>query len=585
MTRFAFGPLPWLALFIVAPLLLSDFYVGLLDYIMISAVIVIGIVLLTGVIGMVSFGQAAFAGLGAYTSAYLAVAYGVSPWLALPAGLVVTGFAAVLIGLITLRMSGHFLVLATLAWGISFFYLVGSLPYFGGQNGYAGVPVLNFFGTELTNDRSMYYLILAMLVATVWMSRNLLDSTMGRAIRSIRYGVAIGDSVGANTFALRLLIFVLAAVYAGLAGWLYAHLQHFINPTPFSLEMGIEYLFMAVIGGASSVWGGILGAGVVTLVDRMLQAWLPRLIGQAGNFSMVVFGVVMLIVLQTARQGLWPFLAAFNRRKSREYQPRRPTGETGAFPAPGTTVLNVENAVKQFGGLTAVNELTFNVEAGRILGLVGPNGAGKSTMFNLITGLIPASSGNISFLGKNIVGKPSRDIARMGIGRTFQHVKLVPTMTVLENAAVGSYIRSKTGLFATLLRLDRTAERRALEEAAYQLERCGLLALQGELASILPLGQQRILEIARVLSLHPVLLLLDEPAAGLRYQEKQELAKLLLQLKAEGAAILLVEHDMDFIRQVADGVVVMQYGQKLAEGSVADMQRNVAVREAYLGVD
>jgi len=573
-----------LAAFVLAPAYLGAYPIGVLDYILVSAIIAIGLVLLTGIIGMVSLGQAGFAGLGAYTAAYAAVNWGVNPWLTLPIGLAASAVGAAIIGGVTLRMSGQFLVLATLAWGISFFYLAGALPMFGGQNGFGNIPSLAVPGLVLDTDRSVYLVMLASLLIVVWMSVNLLDSTLGRMIRSLRYGTAIGESSGADTFALRLTVFIIAGTFAGFSGWLYTFLLHFIDPGAFSLDNGIQYLFMAVIGGVSNVWGGLLGAAAYTITDRFLSGYVQQFFGQTFNISAIFFGVVMLILLQTARGGIWPFLAGFYRPKPAKVAPLAPP-DRAVMPEPGSLVLRVENAVKRFQGLVAVNNLSFDVDAGRIQALIGPNGAGKSTMFNLITGILGVTSGKISFLGETISTKTSREIARLGVGRTFQHVKLVPTMTVLENAAVGGYLRHRSGLFTTMLRLNRRREAQALAEAAYQLERVGLLGSQSELASSLSLGQQRILEIARALAGNPILLLLDEPAAGLRANEKQQLGELLLQLRAEGMTILLVEHDMAFIRQVADRVVVVQYGEKLTEGSVADMQQNQKVREAYLGVD
>jgi len=573
-----------LAAFILAPLYLGDYPIGVLDYILISSITAAGLVLLTGIIGMVSLGQAGFAGLGAYMSAYAAVTWGINPWLTLPIGLAASAGAAAIIGGITLRMSGQFLVLATLAWGISFFYLAGALPMFGGQNGMGNIPPLTIPGMALDTDRSVYLVMLAGTGLVIWMSLNLLNSTTGRMIRSIRYGTAIGDSSGANTFLLRLTVFIIAGAYAGFSGWLYTYLLLFLNPGAFSLDSGIQYLFMAVVGGVSNVWGGLLGAAAYTITDRFLSGYVQQFFGQNFNISAIFFGVVMLILLQTARGGLWPFLSGFVRTKPAHVTPQAPAQHT-VMPERGSLMLRIENVVKRFQGLVAVNNLSFDVQAGKILALVGPNGAGKSTMFNLITGILSATSGKISFLGHDITQARSREIARLGVGRTFQHVKLVPTMTVLENAAVGGYMSHKTNLLVTLLRLNRAAEKRALAEAAYQLERVGLLAQQGELASSLSLGQQRILEIARALNTNPVLLLLDEPAAGLRHHEKVLLGELLIQLRAEGMTILLVEHDMGFIRQVADSVVVVQYGEKLTEGSVADMQKNEKVRAAYLGVD
>jgi branched-chain amino acid transport system permease protein len=573
-----------LAAAILAPAYLGGYALSVLDNIFTSAIIAIGLVLLTGIIGMVSLGQAAFAGLGAYASAYAALNWGINPWLTLPLALLAAAAPAAIIGGLTLRMSGQFLVLATLAWGISIFYLAGALPMFGGQNGLSGIPPLTLGPLVLATDQAMYPVILAGLALVVWMSLNLLNSNFGRMIRTIRYGAAIGESSGANIFLLRLTVFIIAAIFAGFSGWLYTYTLQFLDPGAFSLDNGIQYLFMAVIGGVSNVWGAVIGTAAYSLADRFLSGYLQQFFGESFNVSAIFFGVVMLILLQTARGGLWPFIAGFLRTAPRDYAPLAPQDRPAAPPA-GTALLQVAHAVKKFQGLVAVNDLSFGVQGGEILALIGPNGAGKSTIFNLITGLLKTTSGRIQFLGQDITARQSREIARLGLGRTFQHVRLVPTMTVLENVAVGGYVRHRAPLWKTLLRLDKHGEQRALGEAAYQLERVGLLARQAELAANLSLGEQRILEIARALNGNPVLLLLDEPAAGLRFNEKQQLATLLSGLRQEGMTVLLVEHDMAFIRQVADRIVVVQYGEKLAEGSVADIQRNQAVREAYLGVD
>src|SRR5699024_4228345 len=238
---------------------------------------------------------------------------------------------------------------------------------------------------------------------------------------------------------------------------------------------------------------------------------------------------------------------------------------------------------KEFGGLVAVNDITFSLKAGAIMGLIGPNGAGKSTTFNLITGVLPATSGKVTFMGQRIDRLPSREIAKLGVGRTFQHVQLLPTMSVLENVALGAHLRRDSGVVSAALRLDRAQEAELLHEAAVQLERVGLGDSLYEQAGNLALGQQRILEIARALAADPILLLLDEPAAGLRYREKQELAAVLDQLRAEGMSILLVEHDMDFVMQLTDHIVVMDFGTKIAEGTPRQIQEHPAVLEAYLG--
>ncbi|MGH8757890.1 MAG: ATP-binding cassette domain-containing protein, partial [Burkholderiales bacterium] len=335
-----------------------------------------------------------------------------------------------------------------------------------------------------------------------------------------------------------------------------------------------------------TVYGAFVGAAAVKLAEDQLQVLLPKLIGTSGNYELIVFGIVLVLMLKFAPKGLsslvarwFPFQRAARETGGAEVLPARDK------PKAGTLLLEVQAIRKQFGGLIAVKDVSFEMRTGEIVGLIGPNGAGKSTTFNLISGVLGLSSGMVSLRSERIDGLASREVARRGMSRTFQHAKLVPDMTVLENVAIGAYLRGRSGTFRAMLRLDRAEERRVFQEAARQLQRIGLERYADELAGNLALGPQRLVEIARALASDPSVLLLDEPAAGLRHKEKQALADVLSQLRAEGLSLLLVEHDMDFVMKLTDHIVVMEFGTKLMEGAPAEVRASPLVRAAYLGME
>jgi ABC-type branched-subunit amino acid transport system ATPase component/ABC-type branched-subunit amino acid transport system permease subunit len=560
------------------------FWIVLLDNIGLSALVAMGLVLLTGVGGLTSFGQAAFCGFGAYTTAVLTTTYGLSPWLTLPASLVVSGIAAVVLGVVTVRLSGHYLPLGTIAWGIGLFYLFSKLEFLGRNDGITGIPPLAIGGLRMIDPGTIYFAIWIAVLISALLTMNLLDSRTGRAIRALRRGHVAAEAFGVQTPRAKLLVFIHAAVLAGLSGWLYAHFVRAVNPTPFGAQAGIEYLFVAVVGGAGYVWGGVLGAAIVVILKEILQSYLPYLFHGEGQLETIVFGILLVALVQLAPSGVWPWLTArlpFTPKRMRpDTSLALPARERAAVPE---VLLQIDRARKQFGGVIAVNDVSFDVQAREIVALIGPNGAGKSTTFNLITGVLTSSGGKITVLGRNIDNARPQQIAKLGIARTFQHVKLVPDMSVLENVAIGAHLRGHAGAIASMLRLDRADEAKLLAEAARQIERVGLSDQIDQLAGSLSLGQQRIVEIARALCVDPMLLLLDEPAAGLRHMEKQALAKLLRQLRDGGMSVLLVEHDMGFVMNLADRVVVLDFGTKIAEGTPDAIKRNPEVIKAYLG--
>jgi branched-chain amino acid transport system permease protein len=623
-----------IAVVVLVPALLPAFYVTLFGYVGLATLVALGLVLLTGISGQTSFGQATFVGLAAYATTMLTRFEGAPPLLGLLAGLALTGTVAWLLGLITARLSGHFLALVSVAWGMSFFALFGTLPLLHGFNGIGDIPPLSVGPFSAENPRVNLAVILAVAAAVMATLANLLDSRMGRAIRTLNGARLMGESVGIDTVRLSRAVFVIAALYAALAGFLFAHFQRFISPTPFSLGASIDYLFMVIIGGADSLWGAPLGAMLVVVLRDQFNDWIPRLTGRAGDFEALVFSLVVIVLLQRAPAGLLPLLARIGQRspaaspggnaaaaatgesvtealpdagmRVTEWAAPAAAGSADASPiipvagpsrsgsarlpgtepptkGPGQELLSLENISRNFAGLAAARDVNFAVHAREIVALIGPNGAGKTTLFNLVSGVLPPSSGRILLFGAPSGHLPPRRIAALGVARTFQHVKLLPARSVLENVALGAHLSGRAGLWRAMLRLDRAEEVRLLAEARGQASRLGLHEVLGMPAGDLPLGQQRVVEIARALCLRPRLLLLDEPAAGLRLPEKQRLAALLRQLRTEGIGVLLVEHDMDFVMQLADRIVVMDFGQKIADGSPDEIQADSAVLEAYLG--
>src|SRR6201996_8785375 len=331
---------------------IPPFWLVLLDNIGLAALVAMGLVLLTGVGGLTSFGQAAFCGFGAYTTALLTTAYGFSPWVTLPLSLLVAGIAAVILGVITVRLSGHYLPLGTIAWGIGLFYLFSKLEFIGRNDGISGVPPLSIGSLKMIDPGTIYFAIWIAVLVGALLTVNLLDSRTGRAIRALRRGHVAAEAFGIRTPRAKLLVFVHAAVLAGLSGWLYAHFVRAANPTPFGAQAGIEYLFIAGVGGAGYVWGGVLGAAIVVVLKEVLQSYLPLILPGSGQVETIVFGIMLVALLQLAPGGVWPWLMSLLPQRAGGKKPDTsltlPARPHAAAATASGPLLKIDNARKQF---------------------------------------------------------------------------------------------------------------------------------------------------------------------------------------------------------------------------------------------
>jgi branched-chain amino acid transport system permease protein len=550
----------------------------------------VGFVLLIGYAHQLAFGQAGFLMVGGYVNAILSTRYHVDPFVALIAGVVLSMAIAYVIGWPIMKLRGFVLAMASLAMQFIFIVLAVESDFAGGALGTQGVPKFAIFGVSFANDIAFYYAVWAIAFICVGIGLNIDRSRIGRALKAIAASEMAAGSVGIDTIKYKVQMFVVSAAMASAAGSLGAHYLRAMDPNVYGFAYSLNLLTGVIIGGLTSVWGGALGATVITGLRELLRGLALPL------WESVIMGALTVIVLIAFPTGLAGALSAlFDRLIGRDGKGQAvsvaphpaalaPLRET---PPAGSVIIDVEGAGRSFGSLRAVNDVSFTVAAGSITALIGPNGAGKTTLFNLIGGYQPLDSGSVQFLGQPIETLLPGEIALRGIGRTFQNLQLFDNMTVLENVMCGRHRLMGAGLVGISARLPNVPreEAAARQAARAALAFVGLNGADNLRPSVLPFGHQRLVEVARALALEPKLLLMDEPASGLNDTETERLAELIMRICALGVTVLLVEHDMRLVMGLADNIVVMHHGVKIADGPTDVIRADPQVIAAYLGHD
>ena len=552
----------------------QGYYLNILMQAATYAIGVLGLVVVLGYCGQISIAQAAFFGIGAYAVALGSVDYNLNFFVALGIGVAIAGAFGLILGLGSLRLGGHYLGMVTISFQqILTLVLTNWIGFTHGPDGVRNVPRPRLFGISFEGGNAYLGLILVITVLVALFVWRLKTSRLGRSMQAVRDNELAAATCGINVFGTKVISFGLSAVLGAIGGGLFCGGFRYISPDQFSFAESIVLLTMALLGGVQSPFGALIG----TVLLVVLPEWLRFL----KQIYLAVYGASVILIMVFLPDGLWGFVNERLRKSARPI-----TGTVPPLPllaqkgeATDEPVLVVEKLAKYFGGLKAVDGVDITIRRGTVHALIGPNGSGKSTFINVVTGLYVATGGKITFVGRDITAMPPHQRNRAGLARTYQNIRVFRGMTVLDNVMIGAERPGNKYGGNDVAHDPAAVVARALAALDFVEMRGDAHRMVGELSY----GHQRYVEIARALASSPHTLLLDEPAAGLNMTEKVELGNLLKRLKGHGLTIMIVDHDMNLVEQVADHITVLNFGRRIADGTPQDVLNNPDVIAAYLG--